>query len=76
MLLGGAVPSSGRYRSKAMTPFRHPHEEWISGLGPAKGISMKLWASENFDVKLSGFDELRSTALRSWPARSTSARSP
>jgi hypothetical protein len=36
-------------------------EEWIDGLGPAKGISTKLWAAENFDAELSGFDELRST---------------
>ena len=36
-------------------------EEWIDGLGPARGISTKLWAEENFDAQLSGFDELRST---------------
>lgn len=36
-------------------------EEWIDGLGPTKGISMKLWAAENFDAELSGYDELRST---------------
>ena len=36
-------------------------EEWIDGLGPTKGISTKLWAAENFDAELAGFDELRST---------------
>ena len=36
-------------------------EEWIDSLGPARGISTKLWAPENFDAQLSGFDELRST---------------
>ena len=36
-------------------------EEWIHGLGPANGISTKLWAAENFDAELSGYDELRST---------------
>ena len=36
-------------------------EEWIDGLGPARRISTKLWATENFDAELSGFDELRST---------------
>ena len=36
-------------------------EEWIDSLGPARGISTKLWAAENFDAELSGFDELRST---------------
>ncbi len=36
-------------------------EEWIDGLGPSKSISTKLWAAENFDAELSGFDELRST---------------
>jgi hypothetical protein len=36
-------------------------EAWIDGLGPARGISTKLWAAENFDAELSGFDELRST---------------
>ncbi|GAA2476051.1 hypothetical protein GCM10023100_55250 [Actinocorallia cavernae] len=36
-------------------------EEWIHGLGPANGISTKLWATENFDAELSGYDELRST---------------
>lgn len=36
-------------------------EEWIDGLGPTKGISMKLWAAENFDAQLSGCDDLRST---------------
>lgn len=41
-------------------------EEWIDGLGPARGgparrISTKLWAAENFDAEISGFDELRST---------------
>jgi hypothetical protein len=36
-------------------------EEWIDGLGPRVGISTKLWAAENFDAELSGFDELRST---------------
>ena len=36
-------------------------EEWIDGLGPARGISTKLWATENFGAELSGFDELRST---------------
>ena len=36
-------------------------EEWINSLGPARGISTKLWAEENFDAELSGFDELRST---------------
>jgi hypothetical protein len=36
-------------------------EEWIDGLGQAKRISTKLWAAENFDAELSGFDELRST---------------
>jgi hypothetical protein len=38
-------------------------EEWINGLGAAEDISTKLWASENFDAELSGFDELRSTFL-------------
>ena len=36
-------------------------ETWIDSLGPAKGISTKLWAAENFDAELAGFDELRST---------------
>ncbi|WP_412520878.1 ATP-binding protein [Actinomadura madurae] len=36
-------------------------EEWIDGLGPARGIATKLWAAENFDAELSGYDELRST---------------
>lgn len=36
-------------------------EEWIDSLGTAKGVSTKLWASENFDAELSGFDELRAT---------------
>ncbi|TCJ32303.1 NACHT domain-containing NTPase [Parafrankia sp. BMG5.11] len=36
-------------------------EEWIDGLGPARGISTKLWAANNFDAQLAGFDELRST---------------
>ncbi len=36
-------------------------EEWFGGLGPARGISAKLWAAENYDAELSGFDELRST---------------
>jgi len=36
-------------------------EEWIDGLGPAKGISTKLWAAENFDAELAGLDQLRST---------------
>ena len=36
-------------------------EEWIDGLGPSRDISTKLWAAENFDAQLSGFDELRST---------------
>lgn len=36
-------------------------EAWIDSLGPARGISTKLWAAENFDAHLSGSDELRST---------------
>lgn len=36
-------------------------EEWIAGLGPARGISTRLWAAENFDTELAGLDELRST---------------
>ncbi|HEX4863150.1 MAG TPA: ATP-binding protein, partial [Acidimicrobiales bacterium] len=36
-------------------------EEWIHDLGPARGISTKLWAETNFDAELCGFDELRST---------------
>jgi len=36
-------------------------EEWIDSLGPARGISTKLWAAENYDAQLSGHDELRST---------------
>lgn len=35
--------------------------EWIDGLGPSRDISTKLWAAEDFDAQLSGFDELRST---------------
>lgn len=35
--------------------------EWIDALGSDRGISTKLWAAENFDAELSGFDELRST---------------
>lgn len=36
-------------------------EEWIDSLGPARGISTKLWAAENYDAELSGHDELHST---------------
>ncbi|GAB1512579.1 NACHT domain-containing protein [Actinophytocola sp. KF-1] len=36
-------------------------EKWIDDLGPAKGISVQLWAAENYDAELSGHDELRST---------------
>jgi hypothetical protein len=36
-------------------------EEWINGVGPVRGISMRLWATENFDAEIAGFDELRST---------------
>ncbi len=36
-------------------------EEWIAGLGRSGDISTRLWAAENFDAELSGFDELRST---------------
>jgi hypothetical protein len=36
-------------------------EAWIDSLGPARGISTKLRAAENFDAELAGFDELRST---------------
>ncbi len=36
-------------------------ELWIDALGPANSISIKLWAAENFDAELSGYDELRST---------------
>ena len=36
-------------------------EKWIDGLGPSRGISTKLWAAENYDAQLAGFDELRST---------------
>jgi hypothetical protein len=36
-------------------------EEWIDSLGEPKDISTKLWAAENFDAELCGFDELRST---------------
>ncbi|GAA4100812.1 hypothetical protein [Actinomadura miaoliensis] len=36
-------------------------EEWIDGLGPAKGISTKLWAAEDFDAQMAGLDDLRST---------------
>ncbi|MDA8355778.1 MAG: ATP-binding protein [Actinomycetota bacterium] len=35
--------------------------DWIDGLGRARGISTKLWAAENFEAELSGYDELRST---------------
>lgn len=36
-------------------------EEWIDALGSGKGVSMRIWAAENFDAQLAGFDELRST---------------
>jgi hypothetical protein len=43
-------------------------EEWIDGLGRAedsegrtRNISTKLWAAENFEAQLAGFDDLRST---------------
>lgn len=36
-------------------------EEWIDNLGPARSISTKLWAAENYDAELSGHDELRAT---------------
>ena len=36
-------------------------EEWVDRLGPARGVLTKLWAAENFDAELAGFDELRST---------------
>ena len=35
--------------------------EWIFGLGPALGISTRVWAAENFEAELAGFDRLRST---------------
>lgn len=35
--------------------------EWIESLGLARGITTRLWAEENFEAELSGFDELRST---------------
>lgn len=34
--------------------------EWIDGLRLSRDISIKLWAAEDFDAQLSGFDELRS----------------
>jgi len=36
-------------------------EDWIDGLGPARGFSVKQWTTENFDAELAGHDELRST---------------
>jgi hypothetical protein len=36
-------------------------ERWIDGLGLAKGISTKLWAAEDFDARMAGLDDLRST---------------
>lgn len=36
-------------------------ENWIDGIGPARGIRSKLWAGENYDAELAGYDELRAT---------------
>lgn len=43
---------------------QHPSakdEEWIFGLGEARGVTVTLWTAEAFEAELAGFDELRST---------------
>ena len=35
--------------------------DWIDGIGRGKGITTRLWASENFEAELAGLGELRST---------------
>ncbi|TQS42770.1 NACHT domain-containing protein [Cryptosporangium phraense] len=36
-------------------------EKWIAELGPANGVSVEIWTTENYEAQLAGLDELRST---------------